>query len=59
MGKEGTDIAWTQWAYCGGTLVVGLLIGTLVVAPQWEKVKAKKQIPKMGTTLKSTTKSKI
>ena len=49
MAAEGKDIAWTQWAYCGGALVAGLVIGTFVVAPAWEKMRAKKAAKK-GTT---------
>ncbi|MDN5201228.1 hypothetical protein QQ008_07640 [Fulvivirgaceae bacterium BMA10] len=49
MAAEGKDIAWAQWAYCGGALVAGIALGTLVVAPMWEKARAKKAAKK-GTT---------
>ena len=56
MAAEGKDIAWTQWAYCGGALVAGLVIGTFVVAPMWEKAKAKKAAKKGTTASKGGTK---
>lgn len=49
MAAEGKDIAWTQWAYCGGALLAGLALGALVVAPMWEKAKAKKAAKKTTT----------
>lgn len=35
---EGKDIAWTQWAWCGGALIAGVVIGTFVVGPLWNKM---------------------
>jgi len=37
-----TDIAWKQIGWITGTGIVGILIGTLIVAPMLQKRKAKK-----------------
>lgn len=40
---EGKDIAWKPIAYCAGTLILGVIIGTLLVAPSMKKLQEKKQ----------------
>lgn len=39
---EGKDIAWMQYAYIGGALLGGILLGTFVVAPAWQKFQEKR-----------------
>ena len=50
MATEGKDIAWQQWAWCGGALLAGVALGTFVVAPMWEKMQAKKEAKKKTTS---------
>ncbi len=54
----GKDIAWTQWAWCGGALIAGLVIGTFVVAPMWDNMKSKKAAKSGETKTSLSTLSK-
>ncbi|WP_170110730.1 hypothetical protein [Flavilitoribacter nigricans] len=40
---EGKDIAWEPILYCAGTLALGIVIGTLLVAPSVKKLQEKKE----------------
>ncbi|WP_198283129.1 hypothetical protein [Aquimarina agarilytica] len=50
------DIAWTPILYCVGAGVAGLALGTFLIAPMIQKMKAKKEAEKKkgitGTTKK-------
>ena len=39
---QDNDIAWTPILYCVGAGVAGLALGTFLVAPMVQKIKAKK-----------------
>ncbi|WP_193361479.1 hypothetical protein [Aquimarina agarivorans] len=40
------DIAWTPILYCVGAGVAGLALGTFLIAPMIQKMKAKKEAQK-------------
>ena len=39
---NGKDIDWQPIAYCAGALIIGLVVGTLLVAPSMKKLQEKK-----------------
>lgn len=50
------DIAWTPILYCMGTGIAGLALGTFLVAPMVQKMKAKKLAEKKKKAIASPTK---
>ena len=50
------DIAWQPIMYCVGAGIAGIAIGTLIVAPMVQKMKAKKLAEKKKATITSPTK---
>ncbi|MEL7425998.1 MAG: hypothetical protein AAFN81_23600 [Bacteroidota bacterium] len=40
------DIAWKPIAYCAGALVLGMVIGSVLIAPALKKLEEKKQSSK-------------
>ncbi len=51
-----TDIAWTPIMYCVGTGIVGIAIGTFLVAPMVHKMKAKQLAEKKKKLMVRPTK---
>ncbi|MEN0047533.1 MAG: hypothetical protein AAF806_10790 [Bacteroidota bacterium] len=39
---NGKDIDWQPIAYCAGALIIGLVVGTLLVAPSMKKTTGEK-----------------
>ena len=50
------DIAWQPIMYCIGAGIAGIAIGTLIVAPMVQKMKAKKLAEKNKKTAAAPTK---
>jgi len=50
------DIAWTPIMYCVGAGIAGLALGTFLVAPMVQKMKAKKLVEKKKTAIASPIK---
>lgn len=50
------DIAWTPILYCVGAGVAGLALGTFLLAPMVQKMKAKKEAEKKKKAITSPTK---
>lgn len=50
------DIAWTPILYCVGAGVAGLALGTFLVAPMVQKMKAKKVADQKKKAIASSTK---
>jgi hypothetical protein len=50
------DIAWTPIMYCVGAGIAGLALGTFLVAPMVQKMKAKKIAEKKKKAIASPTK---
>tara|TARA_R110002049_G_scaffold113040_2_gene263065 strand:+ start:32388 stop:32696 length:309 start_codon:yes stop_codon:yes gene_type:complete len=50
------DIAWTPILYCVGAGIAGIALGTFLVAPMVQKMKAKKLAEKKKTAIASPTK---
>jgi len=38
-----SDIAWKPIAYCAGALVLGMVIGSMLIAPSIKKLQEKKE----------------
>ncbi|WP_170179740.1 hypothetical protein [Flavivirga rizhaonensis] len=55
MAKE-NDIAWTPILYCVGAGIAGIALGTFLVAPMVQKMKAKKIAEKQKKAVAPTTK---
>ena len=53
------DIAWQPIMYCVGAGIAGLAIGTLLVAPMVQKMKAKKLAEQKKKAISAPTKSKV
>jgi len=52
---EQNDIAWKPILYCVGAGIAGIALGTFLVAPMVQKMKAKKLAEKKKTAITSPT----
>jgi len=41
--SNGSNIAWKPIAYCAGALVLGMVIGSMLIAPSIKKLQDKNQ----------------
>lgn len=53
---EQNDIAWKPILYCVGAGIAGIALGTFLVAPMVQKMKAKKLAEKKKIAITSPTK---